>query len=425
MAKRKRIRINSSVVNIHRLALSLWVYIASIKSAELAESSSFITVDIIIMTRRMVPFGASLLLFSLCASLTRAQMGNQKDCVKFENNVCGDFDPNFLCSGLEGDHRFLANALWVVFGFILFMTCFCITHDGPFGGKLKGYGLMKKWYPKAWETMDEVNRGDIASRLHSSLHAIVVLGNIPALASCGIWGDPLANNCRSVEVFFSITVGYFLFDFIVVLYYKMAFWQVFVIHHCCAISPYFINNFIPNSSNCNYLLGLFIQVEIATLVLNYQNLLEVTEQTNTPKYRVTFYGAYVTWILARLVLPIYIVVLMVDVVMPCYKTTWYAVVAYGCGFFVLTFCTIVFLFIMTPDVITHLRGPPLDNNTAKDFTPVDEAGDGSNAAAVELQETGASRKSWAPSRLTGDAEALTSEPRIHFRSRGASALGHV
>ena len=249
----------------------------------------------------------------------------------------------------------------------------------------------------------------LVSILSSSL---VVLGNIPALASCGIFGDVTANNCPSVEVFFSITVGYFLFDFAVVLYYKMAFWQVFVVHHTCAISPYFISNFIPGCSNAQYLLGIFIQVEIATLVLNYQNLLELSEQTNTLKYRVTFYSAYVLWFLVRIILPYYIFIVMMKDVRPCYGTTWYAVIGYFCAAFVVFFCTYVFVLVMTPDVMAHLRGPPADPNSDQ-FTSVDAADESGNMS-IEMNDQ---RKRG----FTVERAALNSDSaRIHFRSRGSS-----
>ena len=161
-----------------------------------------------------------------------------------------------------------------------------------------------------------MTRGDWASRLHSSLHAVVVLGLLPTMANCGIWGDALANDCRGVEVFFGITVGYFLFDYSIVLYYKMAFWQVFIVHHTFAISPYLINNFFPGSSACQYILGIFIQVEIATLVLNYQNMLELTERTGTATYKAIFYGCYLLWAVVRIAMPLYICLTLVNDVMP-------------------------------------------------------------------------------------------------------------
>ena len=151
----------------------------------------------------------------------------------------------------------------------------------------------------------------MASRGHSALHAVIVLGNLWAFSKCGIWGDALANTCEENEFFFGITVGYFFFDFFVVVHYRMAFWQVFLVHHTAASLPYFINNYIPGAAACHFVLGLFIQVEIATLVLNYQNYLEVTERSHTKTYDTVFYAAYVLWFLTRICMPTYIAWMLV------------------------------------------------------------------------------------------------------------------
>ena len=118
----------------------------------------------------------------------------------------------------------------------LFAACFWFAHDEPFGFK-NGYGAIKRWFPAEWAKMDPTQRGDMASRFHSSLHAVVVLCHIYALSSCGIWFDSLAM-CPACEPIFSITVGYFFFDFFIVTHYRMAFWQVFIVHHVAASTPY-------------------------------------------------------------------------------------------------------------------------------------------------------------------------------------------
>jgi len=250
------------------------------------------------------------------------------------------------------------------------------------------------------------------------------------MSSCGIWGDPLANDCRGAEVFFSLIVGYFLFDYAIVLYYKMAFWQVFLVHHTFAISPYLINNFLPGASACQYLIGIFIQVEIATLVLNYQNLLETTERTNTTTYKAVFYGCYVLWAVIRIAMPLYICMTLVNEVMPYYGSTPHVVVCYVCAFFVLTFCTVVWLFVLTPDVLVHLKGPTSDTLLNDDATSDAVADSDVPSTSFQIQ-SGArtrsmgSRKTsvFTAPKLGGDGGESGTENAV-FRSRGAS-LAHA
>lgn len=140
---------------------------------------------------------------------------------------------HFLPAGLKMTHdRLTRNLISFLMGIVLFGSCFFIMHDRPFG--LSGAGLMGKMYPEMWASLSVPDKGDMASRLHSSLHAIVCWGHLWGFTSCGIWGDMLANDCAINEFFFGLTAGYFVFDFFLVLYYRMAFWQVFIVHHICA-----------------------------------------------------------------------------------------------------------------------------------------------------------------------------------------------
>ena len=165
-------------------------------------------------------------------------------------------------------------------------------------------------------------------------------------------------------------------------------------------SPYFIDIFIWGQ--VHYLLGLFIQVEAATLVLNYQNLLEARKMTNSKCYAFTFYFGYVLWFVVRGIMPVYIVVSMMDLVEPVYGNTWTAAVCYGCAFFVVIFCNIVFLAILTPDVIAHCRGSKGQGEQLVDETD------------LEMDEIGGGprRSVWlAPTEADGEA---------HFRSRAST-----
>ena len=46
--------------------------------------------------------------------------------------------------------------------------------------------------------------------------------------------------------------------------------------------------------------------------------------------------------------------------MPVYGTSPKLFVNYVCAFFIIIFCFAVFLFFMTPDLINHWKGPPVE-----------------------------------------------------------------
>ena len=322
---------------------------------------------------------------------------------------------HFYPEGLHMTHDRLTLNLTAFFvGIGLFAICFFIMHDRPFG--LTGFGLFPRLYPEAWDKLDFAQKGDMASRLHSSLHAVVCWGHIWGFSSCGIWGDMLANDCAINEFFFGLTAGYFVFDFVLVCHYRMAFWQVFIIHHTCAFLPYFIDIFIY--SETHFLLGLFIQVETATLILNYQNLLEARELTHTTTYKAVFYTGYVSWFFTRGVMPIYIAHAMMTEVEAVYHGYWSAAICYACAFFVVVFCNVVFFFLLTPDVIAHCRGPRQGELLAPDDIELD-AMEGPGGRRMTVGQSTTARRSVWTAADDGDGDGEGGKV-AQFRSRAST-----
>lgn len=265
--------------------------------------------------------------------------------------------PAGLClpEGLEMTwSRLQSNATVTLIAMAVFFACFWLAHDKPFG--VPGFGLLQRMYPKHYATWDDGLRADMASRLHCTVHAFLMLLHFSAFSECGIWFKPLANTCASSEVIFSITVGYFAFDLFVVLIYRMKFWQVFVVHHTLAIAPYFINNFLPNCGAGHYVLGFFVQVELAVPTLNYQNLLEATGRKHTPLYKAVFCAGYGIWFVFRILLPLYVCSLTLNHLYPYYGWQPQAALSYFTAAFVLVFCSYVFALLLTPELLLIVRG---------------------------------------------------------------------
>lgn len=250
--------------------------------------------------------------------------------------------------------RLTSNLAVSLLAMAFFAACLWLAHDKPFG--FPGFGLLQRMYPKHYARWDRGERGGMASRLYCTVHALIMVLHFLAISDCGIWFKPLANTCASSEVLFSITVGYFAFDLLVVLNYRMKNWQVYVIHHCLAIAPYFINNFLPDCSAGHYVLGLFVQVELTVPALNYVKLLEVTGRKNTPAYKAWFCVGYCLWLVFRILLPLYVCSLTLFHLYPYYGWQPQAALSYFSAAFVLVFCSYVFGWMLTPELLSIVRG---------------------------------------------------------------------
>ena len=149
--------------------------------------------------------------------------------------------------GLEMTHgRVIRNLGAMILAMVFFACCF-----------LSCYLRLMPRLSRTYAMMIRPTQADFASRVHSTIHAIVVpVGLLWSIHHCELWGQPLVNTCSSAEVFFSISVGYFLVDLVIISFFKIEFWPVFVTHHIFALLPYAINNFVPHASHCHYLLSM-------------------------------------------------------------------------------------------------------------------------------------------------------------------------
>eukprot|EP00668_Euglena_longa_P002622 GGOE01003065.1.p1 GENE.GGOE01003065.1~~GGOE01003065.1.p1 ORF type:complete len:301 (+),score=128.00 GGOE01003065.1:54-956(+) len=263
--------------------------------------------------------------------------------------------------GLEmTQFRLLANGSAMLLSMVFFTSCFLGAY----------YRLMPR-VSRQFSVMVRPLQADFASRVHSTIHATVVpLGLLWSIWECELWGEPLVNTCSSAEVFFSISIGYFLVDLVIIVAFRIEFWQVFAFHHVMALMPYAINNFVPHCSHCHFLLSLMLGVEVSTIFLNAKWLLEQTEGTAGNLYAALFYATYGSWFVVRVINPIYVVILLVNYIFPHYYFDPRVLVSYISAFAVAAFCWYCFLFIFTPEVCQRLKRKrsgkpanlPLDNN---------------------------------------------------------------
>ncbi|ETP32034.1 hypothetical protein, variant [Phytophthora nicotianae P10297] len=164
------------------------------------------------------------------------------------------------------------------------------------------------------------------------------------------------SSLRAASFIFSIAIGYFLCDLIIIIIWPVPMQMVFIIHHIVAVVPYFINNFISCCAACQFGLLLFLLVELATLPLNARGFLEARDRQDRKSYMRSIYSTYIVWSLSRTVLPIFV---MYDFWVYAYPSDR----NHDTCFFpnlvsahlIALFCVGVFFFVHTPEMIRIRR----------------------------------------------------------------------
>lgn len=243
--------------------------------------------------------------------------------------------------------EYVRNIVSTVWGIVLW-ACFYVS----------GYYVFPRWSrtAAAWRSLDAKRKYQLASCIHSTAHGLIVpIGIMVCVTSCDIWGDFEAKECGKIETVFSWTVAYFLFDFVLVLYYRAELWQVFAVHHIVGIAPFLINCFV--SSNLHFVVGLGICVELANPFLNIQTALDVLDMHNTETAKKAMYTTLVVWLFVRTALPIYLLYGLIAISIPSYGTSpWGVVFSYVTGFAIGIFCICVLLFVHIPGALYYYRG---------------------------------------------------------------------
>lgn len=191
---------------------------------------------------------------------------------------------------------------------------------------------------------------------HSSVHGIVVpIGLLWALGSCQLYpwqggGSEVyvAMECREMEIFFSFTVAYFVFDFGLCVYYQIELWPVFAVHHIIGATPFAVSCFIPGGQNLPFLLGLGLCVEFTNPIQNTEHWLVATGRGDTTACRILIGVGDVVWLVFRISIPMYLMVIMFGHAIPKYGGIAKVIPTYITGSAIFLFCFAVFFFIRMP-----------------------------------------------------------------------------
>lgn len=123
--------------------------------------------------------------------------------------------------------------------------------------------LMERYWPR-FRTYDASQRGDNASRVNSTLHAILVCSSLLYALRTMEWGpfmEPLQSPWL-FQVSLATSMGYFISDFFVLWRYHTPKWKIFMLHHAMAVMPYLVYLFVAPCNLGVRILAHYMLVEL-------------------------------------------------------------------------------------------------------------------------------------------------------------------
>ncbi|KAI9908120.1 hypothetical protein PsorP6_004580 [Peronosclerospora sorghi] len=217
-------------------------------------------------------------------------------------------------------------------------------------------------FVKTFRDFSISEQGDWCSRINSTIHAVVIVAGMICTLEQQTWDQNLLPTKEKpmhlAATLFSFSCGYFLFDLFVLMIWQVPLWRIFVIHHVVAVLPYLIYTLHAGCGMDLYLLQLFLMVEVAVIPLNITTFIEQLGYGKTKAHNFFYYLTYISWFVARVLLPIYNVYeLWLKIIPDAATAPLCTVPAAFCGHVICAFCVGVFLFVWTPDVLAKWRVP--------------------------------------------------------------------
>jgi hypothetical protein len=244
--------------------------------------------------------------------------------------------------------------------------------------------------------LDWPQQGIYISIFISTFHALLVpVGLLCSISACNLWGHPFANTCAPAEIFFSVSIGYFIYDLCQVVSYKYSMWQVFVAHHTVAAIPYIINNLGYRSAHTHLCLSLFLCVELVNPFTNATYYLELKKYPpGAWQAQVNMHLKWIFWTIFRVALPLYLFYHVFWVVFPVYRfSKWYINVSYIGAIAICFFCVSAYSLVIMPPIVTQVGNDCLERTSSKtDLAPATNGAD----TATDLE--------------TGNGEEMKADP---------------
>jgi hypothetical protein len=161
-----------------------------------------------------------------------------------------------------------------------------------------------------------------------------------------------------LQVLLLVSVGYFLFDLVVTVAYRLPRWEVYAVHHVAAVTPYVVYMFVGQCQVGVFILAAFMLVEATNIPLNVQAFLEQSGHGDSPLYAAMVYTTLVGWVIFRIMNPLsllYVIHFKVYPYAPVKSCLWFSML---CAYFIVFFCVAVFVTVLIPEVMNRWRAAP-------------------------------------------------------------------
>jgi hypothetical protein len=214
-------------------------------------------------------------------------------------------------------------------------------------------------YPR-FGSMSLAQKADTCSRIVSTLHTAIIVSLLFYGIATTTWDEHMSptTSVALLQQTLCVTVGYFISDTVVIIMYKVPQWQVFVLHHCMAATPFLIYLLVPSCPRGVFVLAGFLLVEVTNFSLNAQTFLEQHGLGGSKYYAAALYTTLTNWVIFRLVLPVYLIVVIHMYIAPSTECKACLVPGYICGYFIVLFCFFVFFFILVKEVRLRWTSAP-------------------------------------------------------------------
>ncbi|RNF12253.1 hypothetical protein TraAM80_00400 [Trypanosoma rangeli] len=260
------------------------------------------------------------------------------------NVVESNYKADVACCNDVGGLFVSQRLLYIGLAFFLFVVFFVIA-----------WSVLKKYYPR-FMCMSVQIQCDVSSRIISALHTIIVVPSLIGGVVSMKWGDhfePLSD-VSFLQGLFCISLGYFLYDTIILLLYRQPNWIGFIVHHAVSSIPYVIYLFAGSCPYGLFILACFMLVEATNISLHIRSTLEENGRCSTKLYTVALYSTCILWIVFRLINPTALLIITHKYILPSLPPRHASclIPSLICAYVINFFCYAVFI-MLCKEVLTH------------------------------------------------------------------------
>ena len=226
---------------------------------------------------------------------------------------------------------------------------------------LSSWSLYTRFTPKWFHTQTISLKADHCARIGSSVHAVVIAPGLLIAMLHARWSQnayAAESSVAGMQALFCYSVGYFLYDLLVLIHYRLPQWPAFTAHHVMAMIPFVNYLFVKECDVGIFVLGGFLLVEFAVIPLNAQAFLEQAGFGSSRLYSLALYTTFVTWIGSRIVNPLFLIWVVHKKVWPSAMHKMCLVPGIVSAYFIAVFCIYVFVVILWKEVRLRWAASP-------------------------------------------------------------------